>query len=340
MPTTAHARLDACTCVQTRACAYIGAHAHARQAIVRQLPDFLCKQMPIGTKLTRALGIKHPIIQGGMHYVGYAELAAAVSSAGGIGCITALTQKSPEALRNEIRKCKDLTTKPFGVNLTLLPMLSPPNYQEYADVVEDEMKSGQLRLIETAGHFKGLEPFVRQFKAAGAVIIHKCVAIRHAKSAEKVGVDMISMDGFDCAGHPGELDVGNWVLFAKAARELSIPFIASGGCADGKQLVAALAMGAEGMNMGTRFMATTEAPIHENIKQAIIDADENSTALVMRTMRNTERVYKNKAVEEVLQLESEFPGDFSKIKHLVSGDNYRIAFHETGDVPMHTRAHA
>lgn len=288
--------------------------------------------MTITTKLTRALGIQHPIIMGGMHYVGYAGLAAAVSNAGGIGCITALTQPSPEALQAEIQKCKQLTKNPFGVNLTLLPMLQPPNYDEYASVVEYEMSSGQLRLIETAGHFKGLAPFVERFKEAGAFVIHKCVAVRHAKSAERLGVDMISMDGFDCAGHPGELDVGNWVLFAKAARELNVPFVASGGCADGKQLAAALCMGAEGMNMGTRFMATSEAPIHDNIKQAIVDADENSTALVMRSMRNTERVYKNRAVEEVLAIESEHPGDFDKIKHLISGESYRKVFQETGDI--------
>jgi len=288
--------------------------------------------MPISTKLTRALGIKHPLIQGGMHYVGYAPLVAAVGNAGGIGCITALTQPTPEALQKEIQLCKSLSTKPFGVNLTLLPMLQPPNYDAFAEVVEDEMASGQLRMIETAGHFKGLEPFVKRFKAKGAFIIHKCVTIRHAKSAEKVGVDMISMDGFDCAGHPGEADIGNWVLFAKAARQLKVPFVASGGCADGKQLAAAIAMGAEGMNMGTRFMATTEAPIHDNIKQALVDHDEHSTALIMRSMRNTERVFKNKDVEEVLRIEAEHPGDFSKISHLVSGQGYRKVFQETGEI--------
>merc|ERR1712179_102410 len=289
-------------------------------------------RMPISTKLTKALGISHHLIQGGMHYVGYAPLVAAVSNAGAIGCITALTQPSPEALQKEIRACKALTKKPFGVNLTLLPMLQPPNYEAFAQVVEDEMASGQLRLIETAGHFKGLAPFVKQFKDAGAFVIHKCVTVRHAKSAEKLGVDMISMDGFDCAGHPGEADIGNWVLFAKAARELKVPFVASGGCADGKQLAAAIAMGAEGMNMGTRFMATVEAPIHDNIKQALVDADEHSTTLVMRSMKNTERVYKNKAAEEVLAIEKEFPGDFSKISHLVSGQYYRKVFQETGDI--------
>ena len=288
--------------------------------------------MPISTKLTKALGIKAPIIQGGMHYVGYSPLVAAVGEAGGIGRVTALTQPSAEALQNEIRLVKKMSTKPFGVNLTLLPALAPPNYNEFADVVEDEMKSGQLRMIETAGHFKGLEPFVKQFKDAGAFVIHKCVAIRHAKSAERLGVDMISMDGFDCAGHPGEMDIGNWVLFAKAARELSIPFVASGGCADGKQLAAAIALGAEGMNMGTRFMATVEAPIHDNVKQALVDADELSTTLIMRSMRNTERVFNNKAAQEVLEIEKENPGEFDKIHHLVRGDNYRKVFQETGNL--------
>jgi len=288
--------------------------------------------MPIATKLTKALGIAHPLIQGGMHYVGYAPLAAAVSNAGGIGLITALTQKSAEDLRAEIVKCKKLTSKPFGVNLTLLPALTPPDYPAFAKVVEEEMEGGQLRLIETAGHVKGLAPFVEQFKSAGAYVIHKCVAVRHAKTAQRLGVDAISMDGFDCAGHPGEYDIGNWVLFAIAARQLDIPFVASGGCADGKQLAAALALGAEGMNMGTRWMATAEAPIHQKVKQALVDGDENSTALVMRTMRNTERVYRNKAAEAVLELEKEHPGDFSKIAHLVKGDNYRKVFQETGDL--------
>ena len=288
--------------------------------------------MPISTKLTRALGIRHPLIQGGMHYVGYAPLVAAVSNAGAIGCITALTFPSPESLQAEIRKCKQLTSKPFGVNLTLLPMLQPPDYGAYAQVVEDEMKSGQLRLIETAGHFKGLEPFVTKFKAAGAFIIHKCVTVRHAKSAERLGVDMISMDGFDCAGHPGEADIGNWVLFPKAARELKIPFVASGGCGDGKQLAAALALGAEGMNMGTRWMATVEAPLHDNIKAALVAADEHGTTLVMRSMKNTERVFKNKAAMEVLEIEKQHPGDFSKLSHIIKGDNYRRVFQETGEV--------
>eukprot|EP00949_MAST-11_sp_MAST-11-sp1_P003761 g3761.t1 len=283
------------------------------------------------TTLTRALGIVHPIVQGGMHYVGYAPLAAAVSEAGGIGLVTVLTQPSPEALEKELKKVKQLTSKPFGVNLTLLPMLKPPNYDDFAAVVEDEMKSGQLRVIETAGHFLGLEPFITRFKAAGGYVIHKCTQIRHAKSAERLGVDCISMDGFECAGHPGEKDVTNWILFPKAAEELSIPFIASGGCANGKHLAAALALGAVGMNMGTRFMATQEAPIHPNIKKALVDGDEHSTMLVMRSLKNTERVYKNKLAEEVLEIEERYPNDFSKIQHLVKGSNYKEAFHETGN---------
>ena len=266
-----------------------------------------------------------------MHYVGYAPLAAAVSNAGGLGLVTVLTQPSAQALRKEIQTTKALTTKPFGINLTLLPALQPPNYQEFADVVEDEMKSGQLRVVETAGHFQGLQPFVTQFKHAGAYVIHKCTTVRHAKSAARMGVDMISMDGFDCAGHPGETDIGNWVLFPKAARELDIPFVASGGCADGSQLAAALAMGAEGMNMGTRWMATVEAPVHRNIKQALVDGDEHSTTLVMRSLKNTERVYKNKTALKVIELEKEYPGDFSKIQPYVKGDNYRASFQDTGN---------
>ena len=288
--------------------------------------------MPIQTKLTRALGIAAPVVQGGMHYVGFAPLAAAVSNAGGIGLITALSQPSPEKLREEIQKCKALTSKPFGVNLTLLPMLQPPDYPAFAQVVEDEMASGQLRMIETAGHYKGLAPFVDQFKAAGAYVVHKCVALRHAKSAARLGVDAISLDGFECAGHPGEDDIGNWVLCAIAAKKLDIPFIVSGGCADGRQLAAALALGAEGMNMGTRFMATKEAPIHENVKRALVEGDELSTTLVMRSLRNTERVYKNKTALKVQELEKEFPGDFEKIAPYVKGENYRVVFQETGNL--------
>lgn len=290
----------------------------------------MASQKHIATFLTKKIGIKHPIVQGGMHHVGLAPLAGAVSRAGGLGTITALSLPTPEKLREEIHKARDIAgkDKPLAVNLTLLPMLLPPNYDAYVDVVVDE----NIPVIETAGHVNGLKKFVDRLKAEGRFIMHKCTAVRHAKSAQKLGVDMISMDGFECAGHPGESDIGNWVLLNQAKRELEIPFIASGGCATGSQLAASIALGAEGMNMGTRFMATREAPIHDNIKQAIVKAGVDSTRLVMRSMKNTERVYANKSAEEVMKLEKEFPGDFSKIKHLVSGQIYKRVFHETGNV--------
>lgn len=260
-----------------------------------------------------------------MHYVGYHDMCAAVSNAGGLGTITALSQKTPEALRSEIRKCKALTSKPFAVNLTLLPALAPPDYGAYARVIIEE----GVRIVETAG--RNPKKWIKLFKDNGCFVIHKCVAIKHALTAQRLGADMISMDGFECGGHPGEDDVGNWVLLAQAARKLRIPFIASGGCANGAQLAAALALGAEGMNMGTRFMATREAPIHENIKRALVAGDEKSTTLVMRTVRNTERVFKNGAAKEVRAIESKTPGDFTKFLHLVKGANYKKSFQETGD---------
>jgi len=271
------------------------------------------------------LNIKHPIVCGGMHFVGYATLAAAVSNAGGLGVITALTQKTPEALRAEIRKCRRLTDKPFGVNITLLPALVPPDYDSYCQVVIDE----GVKIVETAG--ANPEKFIKFFKDHGCYVIHKCVAIRHAQSAVRMGADMISMDGYECAGHPGEDDVGNLVLLAKAAKKLKVPFIASGGIGTGSQLAAVLALGAEGINMGTRFMATIEAPIHDNIKKALVDSDERQTTHIFRTLRNTERVFKNAAAEEVRSIEAKQPGDFSAIRHLVSGELYRKAFQETGD---------
>ena len=284
----------------------------------------------LSTELTRRLGIRHPVVQGGMHHVGLAPLAGAVSRAGALGMITALSLRSPELLRDEIGKARSIAgaDAPVGVNLTLLPTLVPPNYQAYADVCVEE----RVPVIETAGHIQGLEPFVRLFKSKGAVIVHKCTQVRHARSAAKLGVDMISIDGFECAGHPGEADVGNWVLAPQAARELDVPFIVSGGVATGSQLAAALALGACGVNMGTRFMATTEAPIHDNVKRAIVQGGADSTVLVMRTMRNTERVMNNAAAREVVRLEKQFPGDFSKVKDLVAGNVYRKVFHETGDV--------
>jgi nitronate monooxygenase len=285
--------------------------------------------MPLKTKLTELLGIKYPIIQGGMHYVGYADMAAAVSNGGGLGIITALTVAQPprgaEALRDEIRKCRQLTDKPFGVNITLLPVGVPPDYEGIIKVIIEE----GIKVVETAG--RNPEPVIKKLKGAGIVVIHKCVAIRHALTAQKMGADMISMDGFDCGGHPGEEDVGNWVLLAKAGKSLKIPFVASGGNATGSQLAAAIAMGAEGVNMGTAFMATKEAPIHDNIKQSIVKAKETDTTHVFRTMGNTERVYKNKAAMEVRGIEAKHPGEFDKIYHLVKGENYRVSFQETGD---------
>ncbi len=287
--------------------------------------------MVITTKLTQRLGIAHPIIQGGMHYVGYAPLAAAVSNAGGIGMVTALTQPNAEALRSELQKAKSLLRSadtPIGVNLTVLPQLKSPDYPGIVQVLIDE----RIPCVETAGSPKCAELWA-MLKAADpdVCIIHKCTTIRHALKAESLGCDMISLDGFDCAGHPGEHDVGNFVLQPIAARKLSIPYVTSGGVGDGKQLAASLAMGAEGVNMGTRFMATVEAPIRDEIKRALVSGDENSTTLVMRSLKNTERVYKNAAAEQVLQIEAEHPGQIEKIYHLVKGDNYRASFQETGD---------
>lgn len=277
------------------------------------------------TKITELFGIEKPIIQGGMHYVGYAEMAAAVSNAGGLGLITALTQPSAEDLRAEIKKCKSLTSKPFGVNLTLLPALSPPDYGSYAKVIIDE----NIKYVETAG--RSPDKFIKLFKESGIKVIHKCTQIKHALSAQKLGVDAISMDGFECAGHPGEKDIGNYILAPRAFEALKVPFVVSGGVGNGHQLAAALAMGAEGINMGTRFMATVEAPIHQNIKQALVDGDENSTTLIFRSLNNTERVYANDTTRKVVAIENEHPGDFSKIGHLVKGAMYKNSFHETGN---------
>jgi len=277
------------------------------------------------TAITELFDIEHPIIQGGMHYVAYAEIAAAVANAGGLGIITALSQPSPEDLRKEIRKCKQLTKKPFGVNLTLLPALVPPNYAEYSQVIIDE----GIKIVETAGNNPG--PYIKLFKDNGLIVIHKCVTIRHALTAQRLGVDIISMDGFECAGHPGEDDIGNFVLLAKAGQVLSIPFVASGGVGTGRQLAAALALGADGVNMGTRFMATKECTIHQNIKKALVDGDENSTTHIFRSLKFTERVYKNQAAEKVKQIEKEHPGDFQPLRSYVSGSLYKESFYKTGD---------
>ncbi len=251
------------------------------------------------TRITELFGIEHPIIQGGMHYVGFAELAAAVSGAGGLGMITGLTQKTPEDLDKEIKKAKELTDKPVGVNLTFLPAFTAPPYPEYIDAI---IANG-VTAVETAG--RNPEEHLPRMKEAGIKIIHKCTSVRHALKAQAIGCDAVSVDGFECGGHPGEDDIPNMILLPRAADELDIPFVASGGQADARSLVASLAMGADGMNMGTRFIATKEAPVHQNVKDAIVAASELDTTLVMRPLRNTERVMKNEAVEEILKIEKE-----------------------------------
>jgi len=262
------------------------------------------------TRITELFGIEHPIIQGGMHYVGFAELAAAVSNAGGLGIITGLTQKTPEKLSQEIARCREMTDKPFGVNLTFLPAFVEPPYPEYIDAII----SGGIGIVETAG--RNPVKYLPQLKAAGIKVIHKCTSVRHSLKAQEIGCDAVSVDGFECGGHPGEDDVPNFILLPLAAEALTIPFVASGGMADGRSLVAALSLGAEGMNMGTRFIATREAPVHENVKQAIVRASELDTRLVMRSLRNTERVLKNSAVEDILRIERE-KGDALKIQDII-----------------------
>ena len=278
------------------------------------------------TRITKLLGIEHPIIQGGMQWVGLAELASAVSNAGGLGIITALTQPTPEDLLKEIERCQSLTDKPFGVNLTILPTIKPVPYDEYAQAIVD---SG-VKLVETAG--RNPEPYLPQFKQAGIKVIHKCTSIRHALKAEKIGCDAVSVDGFECAGHPGEDDVTNMILLPLAAKRLKIPFLASGGFGDGRGLAAALAMGADGINMGTRFMVTKEAPIHDNVKQKMIEATELDTALIYRSFRNTARVFKNSVAEKVVEIEAR-PGEtkFEDIQPLVQGVKGRELF-DGGDL--------
>jgi len=249
------------------------------------------------TRITEMLGIEHPIIQGGMHYVGFAELAAAVSNAGGLGIITGLTQRTPDDLAREIRRCREMTDKPFGVNLTFLPIVNAPDYPGYVRVIIE----GGVKVVETAGN--NPVKWLPALKEAGIKVIHKCTSVRHSLKAEAIGCDAVSVDGFECGGHPGEDDVPNFILLPRAAEELKIPFVASGGMADGRSLVAALALGADGMNMGTRFIATKEAPVHDNVKQAIVAASELDTRLVMRSLRNTERVMKNAAVDRLLEKE-------------------------------------
>lgn len=251
------------------------------------------------TRITELFGIEHPIIQGGMHYVGLAELAAAVSNAGGLGIITGLTQRTPELLAQEIARCREMTDKPFGVNLTFLPAVKKPDYPGYVRAIIE----GGVKIVETAGN--NPQQWLPALQEAGIKVIHKCTSVRHALKAESIGCDAASVDGFECGGHPGEDDIPNMILLPRAAEELKIPFVASGGMADGRSLVASLALGAEGMNMGTRFIATKEAPVHDHVKQAIVAASERDTRLIMRPLRNTERVLRNDAVERLLEKERE-----------------------------------
>ncbi|KAL0961028.1 hypothetical protein HGRIS_006019 [Hohenbuehelia grisea] len=281
--------------------------------------------MPIVTPLTKLLGIRVPVVQGGMQWVGLPRLAAAVSEAGGLGVLTALSQPSPDALRKAIRETKKLTSKPFGVNITLLPTINPPDYEGYARAAVEE----GVRIFETAGNNPG--PLIKFFKSQGCIVVHKCTTIRHAKSAEKMGVDVLSIDGFECAGHPGEEDIGGLVLLARAANDLKVPYIASGGIADARGFAAALALGACGVNMGTRFMATVESPIHQNIKDTIVKSSERDTVHIFRTLHNTARVFKNKVSMEVVAIERR-PGGakFEDVRELVSGARGKLVY-ENGD---------
>lgn len=281
--------------------------------------------MALTTRITELLGITHPIVQGGMMWVGRAELASAVSNAGGLGILTGLTQPTPDDLRREIDRCRTMTDKPFGVNLTILPSVNPPPYAEYRRAIID---SG-VKIVETAGHRP--QEHVEEFKAHGFIVLHKCTSVRHAASAERMGVDVISIDGFECAGHPGEDDVPGLVLIPVAADKIRVPLLASGGIGDGRGLAAALALGAEGVNMGTRFCATVEAPIHQNIKDFIVTNDECATNLIFRRFRNTGRVARNTVADEVVAISNRPGAEFKDIQPLVSGARGRVAL-ETGNV--------
>ncbi|MDP6977299.1 MAG: nitronate monooxygenase family protein [Myxococcota bacterium] len=274
--------------------------------------------MPLETRVTELFGIEHPIVMGGMQGVGRAELVAAVSNAGAIGFLTALTQPSPDALYDEIQKTRELTDKPFGVNITVLPTLKPVPYEEYVGAV---VQAG-VKFVETAG--RSPEPFMPAFEEAGVKVVHKCTSVRHSVKAEKVGCAAVSIDGFECAGHPGEDDIPGLVLVPATADQVTIPLIASGGYGDARGLVAALSLGAEGINMGTRFLATQEAGVHENMKNKLVESSERDTALIFRTMRNTARVFKNEVAEEVVKIEAE-GGTIQDVAHLVSGERGREA---------------
>ena len=281
--------------------------------------------MPLRTRFTELFGIEHPIVQGGMMWVGRAELAAAVSNAGGLGILTALTQPTPDDLRHEIDRCRAMTDKPFAVNLTVLPSVNPPPYAEFRQAIID----GGITIVETAG-YRPTE-HVDHFKAHGIKVIHKCTAVRHALSAERVGVDAISIDGFECAGHPGEDDIPGLILIPAAADKVTVPMIASGGFGDGRGLAAALALGADGINMGTRFCATVEAPIHDNIKQLLVANDERATNLIFRRLRNTGRVARNSVSDQVVAILDRPEAVFEDVRPLVSGTAGRSAL-ESGDV--------
>ncbi len=278
------------------------------------------------TRITEMFGIEHPIIQGGMHFVGFAELAAAVSNAGGLGIITGLTQRTPDDLAKEIRRCRDMTDKPFGVNLTFLPIVNTPDYPGYIRAIIE----GGIKVVETAGN--NPQKWLPGLHEAGVKVIHKCTSVRHSLKAEAIGCDAVSVDGFECGGHPGEDDIPNFILLPRAAEELKIPFVASGGMADGRSLVAALALGAEGMNLGTRFIATKEAPVHQNVKDALVAASELDTRLVMRPLRNTERVLNNAAAQRLLQKEKDLGSNikFEDIIEEVAGVYPKIM--KTGDM--------
>lgn len=281
--------------------------------------------MALRTRITDLLGIEHPVVQGGMMWVGRAELAAAVSNAGGLGILTALTQPTPDDLRREIERCRTMTDKPFGVNLTILPSVSPPPYADYRRAIIDM----GVTIVETAGHRP--QEHVEHFKAHGITVIHKCTAVRHALSAERMGVDAISIDGFECAGHPGEDDIPGLILIPAAADRVRVPMLASGGFGDGRGLAAALALGADGINMGTRFCATVEAPIHDAVKQFIVANDERATNLIFRRFHNTGRVAKTRVSDRVVDLSNRPETTFEDIRPLVSGAKGRIAL-ETGDL--------
>ena len=275
------------------------------------------------TRFTELFEIEHPIVQGGMQWVGRADFVAAVSNAGALGILTALTQPSPDELRREIDKTRQLTNKPFGVNLTILPTLKPVPYDDYLAAIVD---SG-VKIIETAG--RSPEPYMARLKGAGIKVIHKCTSVRYARKAEQLGVDVVSVDGFECAGHPGEDDVPGLILFPRVAEEIKIPIIASGGIADARGLVAALALGCDGVNMGTRFLATKEAPIHDSIKELLVESDEKSTKLIFRTLKNTARIFDNSVARKILELEAAGKG-IDEIGPIASGQKGRVVY-EQGD---------